>query len=115
MVVGGWPVSPMDVTRSTSALVAISTSVSLASRLPRGFTPGMLLKVPPASTASARSGLAIGGSFTGCRTICRLSWSTSASCGFSPGMPSPSASPKLPRSLVRTVRVSMPLKLRLPR
>ncbi|MNZ95203.1 hypothetical protein D3C78_1143370 [compost metagenome] len=39
-----------------------STSVSLVSRLPLGSMPGMLLKVPPASTAMALSLTAVGSS-----------------------------------------------------
>ncbi|MOA30673.1 hypothetical protein D3C78_1517780 [compost metagenome] len=39
-----------------------STSVSLVSRLPLGSTPGMLLKVPPASMAMALSLTAVGSS-----------------------------------------------------
>ncbi|MNE05163.1 hypothetical protein D3C76_1476510 [compost metagenome] len=40
--------------------VSLSTSVSLASTLPLGFTPGTPLSMPPASTASALSSLATG-------------------------------------------------------
>ncbi|MCY1407599.1 hypothetical protein D9M71_229050 [compost metagenome] len=105
---------PAENTRSWSALVAMSTSVSLVSTLPRGSTPTTLLKVPPASTATAVSSTATGSSFTAARMICRLSWSLRASARV-PGVPSLLASPKLPWSLLSTVRVSVPLKLALPR